>query len=193
MAEKLKTPERSAESQSSPERLLPTPEQAEPLRKHEKDPVRALKEARTRIHETTKAETQTNPVEQLQAAEKASKPAQPLHVNRELKNITLNRELAAIRRKLNVPQRVLSKVIHQPVVRAVSEPLGKTVSRPSGLLGGGLVAFLGTSAYLYIAQRNGMRYQYSVFLALFFGGFIVGLLLELMVYAATSSRRHDND
>lgn len=168
-------------------------EQAEPLRKNEKDPAAALQEARTKVHETTRAETRANPVEALHASEKAARPAQPLHVNRELKNITLNRELTAIRRKLSAPQRVLSKVIHQPVIRAVSEPLGKTVSRPSGLLGGGLVAFFGTSSYLYLAKHNGMRYSYFVFLALLFGGFIVGLLLELMVYVATSSRRHDND
>jgi hypothetical protein len=194
MTEKIKiTPERSAESLPPAEHLLPTPEQAEPLRKDEKDPVEALNEARAEVQETTKAEKQTNPVEAIQAAEKAAKAAQPLHVNRELKNITLNRELTTIRRHLSAPQRALSKVIHQSVIRAVSEPLGKTVSRPSGLLGGGLVAFIGTSAYFYMAQHSGLRYQYSVFLALFIGGFIIGLLLELFVYAATSSRRHDND
>lgn len=193
MAERIRTPERTGESLPPIEHLLPTAERAEPLRKGEKDPAKNLKEARSKVHETTKAESHTNPVEALHAAEKAAQPSQPLHVNRELKNITLNRELAAIRRRESAPQRALSKIIHQPVIRAVSEPLGKTVSRPSGLLGGGLVAFIGTSAYLYIAQKNGQRYQYTVFLVLFAGGFIIGLLLELLVYAATSSRRHAND
>jgi hypothetical protein len=193
MAEKLTIkPERQA-SPAKAERLLPTPEQAEPLRRNEKDPAEALIEARAKIQETTRAESAQNPVEQLQAAEKAAQPAKPLHINRELKSITLHRELAAIRRKLSVPQRALSKVIHQPVISAVSEPLGKTVSRPSGLLGGGLVAFLGTSGYLFLAKRSGMRYSYFVFLALFAGGFVVGLVLELLVYASTSSRRHAND
>lgn len=193
MAEKLTIkPERQA-NPAKAERLLPTPEQAEPLRKNEKDPAKALIEARAKIQETTRAESASNPVEQLKAAEKAVQPAKPLHINRELKSITLHRELAAIRRKLNVPQRALSKVIHQPVISAVSEPLGKTLSRPSGLLGGGLVAFLGTSGYLLLAKRSGMPYSYFVFLALFAGGFVVGLVLELLVYAATSSRRHAND
>ncbi|HYH36555.1 MAG TPA: hypothetical protein VD706_03585 [Candidatus Saccharimonadales bacterium] len=193
MAEKLKTSERAAESLPSAEHLLPTPEQAEPLRKNEKDPALALKEARDKVHETAQAEKkQANPVEAMQAAEKAARPSPSLHVNRELRNITLNRELTAIRRHLSAPQRGFSKIIHQPVIRAVSEPLGKTVSRPSGLLGGGLVAFIGTSGYLFIAQRSGMQYRYSVFLALFAGGFILGLLLELLVYAATASRRRHN-
>lgn len=192
MAERLTiTPERH-ESLPKAERLLPTAEKAEPLRKGEKDPAKALKEARTKVQETAQAETGAVLREQLSTTERAQ-PNQPLHVNRELKSITLNRELAAIRRKLSAPQRSFSKVIHQPVIRAVSEPLGKTVSRPSGLLGGGLVAFLGTTSYLYLAKRTGMSYNYFVFLALFFGGFIVGLLLELVVFVATSSRRHAND
>jgi hypothetical protein len=193
MAEKLKIKPEQQGNLTKAERLLPTAEKAEPLRKNEKDPAEALIEARAKIQETTQAETQSNPLEQLEESEKAAQPAKPLHVNRELKRITLNRELAAIRRKLSIPQRVLSKVIHQPAISAVSEPLGKTVSRPSGLLGGGLVAFLGTSGYLLLAKRSGMQYSYFVFLALFAGGFVVGLVLELLVYAATSSRRHAND
>jgi hypothetical protein len=193
MAEKLKVKPESQASLPAAERLLPTAEKAEPLRKGEKDPAKALTEARTKIQETTRAESQLNPLEQLEASEKAAAPAKPLHVNRELKRITLKRELSDIRRKLNAPQRTLSKVIHQPAVSAISEPLGKTVSRPSGLLGGGLVAFLGTSGYLLLAKHSGMRYSYFIFLALFAAGFIVGLMLELLVYAATSSRRHAND
>jgi len=194
MAEKLKTPE------SGETLFLPTAEQAEPLRKDEKDPAlskqeqaEAVAEARSKIHETTKADRTQNPVEAVQEAGKAARPATSLHVNRELKSITLSRELTAIRRRLSAPQKALSKVIHQPVISAVSEPLGKTVSRPSGLLGGGLVAFIGTSAYLYLAKSAGMRYNYFIFLGLFAGGFVVGLLLELLVHAATGPRRHAND
>jgi hypothetical protein len=193
MAERLRAPEQAAESLPSAEHLLPTPEQAEPLRKGEKDPAKALHEARTRVQETTRAEAASNPIEDLQAAEKTARPAPPLHINRELRNITLNRELTAIRRRLSAPQRTLSKVIHQPVISAVSEPLGKTVSRPSGLLGGGLAAFTGTSAYLYVTRHNGGNYSYFVFLGLFAGGFALGLILELLIFAMTSSRRHAND
>jgi hypothetical protein len=172
---------------------LPTAEQAEPLRTGEADPVKrqakALNEARTIVAETTQSESPPNPLETLQTAEKASQPITPHQVNRELKQITLRRELQQIRRKLPGPQRVLSKVIHQPVVRVVSETAGKTISRPSGLLGGGLVAFLGTTSYLYLARHLGFTYNYLVFLLLLAGGFILGLALELLVHLATASRR----
>jgi hypothetical protein len=168
---------------------LPPPEKAEPLRAGETDPVKALLEARTTVAETARSETTANPLEALRAAEKASQPATPRQVNRELKQITLRRELQQIRRQLPVPQRLLSKAIHQPVVRVASEAAGKTVSRPSGLLGGGLVAFLGTTSYLYLARHIGFTYNYLVFLLLLAGGFILGLALELLVHLATGSRR----
>lgn len=170
------------------QKALPTPEKAEPLRPGETDPVKSLKEARTSVAETTR-QPQVNPLEALKAAEKSERPATPTQINRELKQITLRRELQNIRRKLPAPQRLLSKVIHQPAVRVVSETAGKTLSRPSGLLGGGLVAFLGTSGYLYLARHIGFAYNYLVFLLLLVGGFILGLALELLVYLATSSRR----
>jgi hypothetical protein len=136
------------------------------------------------VVEATRSETQLNPLEKLARDEKASQPTTPSYINRELKTITLNRELKAIRRKLPAPQRTRSRVIHQPAVRAVSEAAGKTVSRPSGLLGGGLAALVGTSGYLYLSRHIGFQYNYGVFLALFAGGFALGLIIELAVSVA---------
>jgi hypothetical protein len=182
---------------------LPTPEHHELLTAHaspekaksepaEKDPAQIAQEARTAVAEVTRSETQPNPLERLQAAEQSPQAA-PQHINRELKQITLRRELQYIRRQLPAPQRALSKIVHQPAVRAVSENAGKTVSRPSGLLGGGLVALIGTSSYLYLAKHIGFTYNYGVFLVLFVAGFAVGLGLELLVHLATSRRRKASD
>jgi hypothetical protein len=193
MSEKLTKP--SAENEAllptkeRPEVMLPTAEKAEPLRPGEADPAKALKEARATVDETNRSEAQPNPLEALQASEKASQAMEPRRINRELKQITLRRELQQIQRKLPLPQRALSKVIHQPVVRAASAVAGQTISRPSGLLGGGLVAFLGTSGYLYLARHIGFTYNYLVFLLLLAGGFLLGLVLELLVYLALGSRR----
>jgi hypothetical protein len=140
--------------------------------------------ARKAVVETNRSDTRPNPLEKLAGDEKASQAPSPSYINRELKQITLHCELKAIRRKLPAPQRALSRIIHQPAVRAASEAAGKTVSRPSGLLGGGLVALLGTSGYLYLARHIGFQYNYGVFLALFAGGFAFGLIVELAVSLA---------
>ena len=156
------------------------------MRPGEKDPAKKLEQARQTVEQNAVAD---NPMERLQASEKAQEPLQPLTINRELKSITLRRELQQVRRKLPAPQRVLSRVIHQPVVRAASEAAGKTISRPSGLLGGGFMAFLGTSAYLYFTKHIGVQYNYLVFALLFVGGFIIGLILEFIVWALTARHR----
>ena len=171
----------------SPEkhRALPTEEQATPDT-HEADPRLRAEQARQSVEQTA---SDHNPIERLEAAEKAAKPVAPSTVNRELKAITLRRELKTLQRKESLPQRTLSHVIHQPVIRAVSEAASKTISRPSGQLGGGLVALLGSSGYLYLTKHDGATYNYLFFLLLFIGGFFVGLALELLVHIATASRR----
>lgn len=170
---------------------LPTAEQAEPLRRGEKDPRLALQEAREQVHESISekqpALTAKDHLQELQA------PAEPsvssAYIGSQLKNVTLRRELKQIRSHLSMPQRVFSRLVHQPVVRTISEGTAKTVSRPTGLLGAGLMAFIGTSAYLYLARHMGFPYNSGVFLALFVGGFTLGLLLELLVHLATRHRR----
>lgn len=174
------------------EKLLPTAAQAEKLRPGEADPEKSkaetLAEARMDIVES--AQESRAVVEALRTASEETSPANhPMQINRELKSITLKRELNQVQRKLPARKRALSKVIHQPTVRAISESAGKTVSRPSGLLGGGLVAFLGTSSYLYLAKHLGFEYNSFVFLALFAGGFVFGLALELVVHMATLKHR----
>lgn len=178
------------------EKLLPTAEQAEKLRPGEPDPQKkqaeALADAREDIVETAQESGVAS--EALRSANEQTSPANhPMQINRELRGITLKRELNNIQRKLPAPARALSKVIHQPAVRAVSEAAGKTVSRPSGLLGGGLVAFLGTSGYLYLAKHMGFEYSPFVFVALFAGGFIIGLMIELMVHIATAGHRKSTE
>ena len=190
MSEKLKSNYETNEQDPDNQAEIHTGKVAEkPVQHHEKDPAEALAEARKEVLETTKAEKQPNPIEKLEETEEKAQGPAPTHINRDLKKATLQRELTQIRRHLSKPNRALSKVIHQPVVRNVSEAAGKTVSRPSGLLGGSIMAFVGTSAYFYLAANQGFKYNYAVFLAMFFGGFAFGLILELLVWTATRSRR----
>jgi hypothetical protein len=168
--------------------LLPTAEQAEPLRPGEK--VRQLEQARTTV-EKTLDKSSANPLERLAETERSSQPGTG-HLSRGLRQASLNRELHEIRRRLPAPQRVLSRIVHQPTVRLVSEAAGRSVSRPSGLLGGSLAAFIGSCGYLYLAWHVGYRYNYLAFIIMLAGGFVVGVLLEGLVHLATRSR-HQSD
>jgi hypothetical protein len=114
---------------------------------------------------------------------------QPLYVNAELKRIALQRTLSRVRRHLSKPQKVLSKIVHQPAVQAASDLGAKTVARPSGLLAGGFCALVGSSFVLYLAKHYGFHYNYSTFFVFFVGGFAVGLLLELVIWLFSRRRR----
>ncbi|MFO0781920.1 MAG: hypothetical protein U0524_03470 [Candidatus Saccharimonadales bacterium] len=178
-------------------KALPDAAHAEKLRAGEADPLQALKaqeraksEARELLDQATKAEKQHNPIEKLQQTHETVEHApQHGHINKDLKKVTLQRELTQIRRHLSKRERAFSKVIHQPVVRAVSEASSKTISRPSGLLGGGIMAFVGSTGYLLLAKNLGFsRYNYAAFLVLFAAGFALGVFLEFVVWTVTRSR-----
>lgn len=189
--EKVKSFESLEKDHSLAERSEAPAQPAEQAGEKQQDKSELLAQARQELEHTPAANI--NPLERLKASEAAQQTAQPLNITRELKAITVQRELTHIRRKLSAPQRALSKLIHQPAIRAVSETAGKTVSRPSGLLGGSLVAFLGTTSYLYVAKHYGYKYNYLLFFILFFGGFVIGLILELLVHLATASHRRSHD
>ena len=106
---------------------------------------------------------------------------QPQYVDRLVQAITLKTELNNIRQRLPFGQKLFSKAIHQPVVRTASELSAKSIARPSGLLGGGLCAFLGSLAYLLFAQYIGLSYNYLLAILFFVFGFIIGICIEFMV------------
>ncbi|MDB5168651.1 MAG: hypothetical protein JWO41_7 [Candidatus Saccharibacteria bacterium] len=186
-----KTPEQAPQHEAfeikTPEHMaLPDAEHAEGLRAGEQDPTKQLEAARSAVES---APADNTAAENLNAAAQASVEPAPTHVNKELESTSLSRELKHIRGKLAAPDKALSKVIHTPAVRMVSEASGKTLARPSGLFGGGLVAFIGTTSYLLFAKHIGVQYNYFVFLIFFAGGFALGLLLELVVWSVTRKHR----
>ena len=103
-------------------------------------------------------------------------------VSRELKEMALRRNLNNARRAMNSPERVLSKVMHNKVVESVSDAASSTVARPSGILGGGIFALLGTSILLWTVKHYGYTFNYLMFLLLFVGGFAVGLIVEFVLH-----------
>ena len=161
----------SVESQKALERLSEKAEQAEkdPLQKH----VESLEQA---------AKLEAVSGKEANVGDKQGESSgQTFGVHKALKKDSYKRTLTKIQSHLSAPQRVMSKVIHQPVVDAVSNATAKTVARPSGFLGGSIIAFLGSSVFLYMAKHYGYTYNYAVLFMLFVGGFALGLILELLV------------
>jgi hypothetical protein len=137
------------------------------------------------------AETNSSAAEVLKQLENESVDQQiPSSVIGKMqRQVSYQHSIKQVRRGETRPSRALSHVIHQPLIRAVSEVSSKSVMRPSGLLGGGLAAFVGSGVYLLATKLYHFKYNYTMSLLLFVGGFCLGLVLELAVHLLTTSRR----
>jgi hypothetical protein len=101
------------------------------------------------------------------------------YIGREDKREMLRRTLERTQRQLPTFSRIFSKAAHSKPVFAASELGGKTIARPSAMLGGGIGAFLGSTTVLLLARKYGFSYNFGSFLVFFAGGLLVGLTLEL--------------
>lgn len=187
MAEKISiTPETaSAERQSEGERKVEKHRGAAEV-ESQKQKIERLEHIRGQIeHEAKTTKEDLKPLEGRKNKENDEALPPP---NKELRKISKSKELSHIRSKLSAPDKLGSKIIHNPVIRNISEVSSKTISRPSGLLGGGIVAFLGSAAYYYLTEHIGLQYNYLLFAIFFVGGFIVGLIIELGIHTLNSRK-----
>ncbi len=102
-------------------------------------------------------------------------------VTRELTAMTYRRALTRLQKRESITDRTLSKFVHNGFVFASSEALGKTLARPSGFIGGGFVALIGSIVFLSFARHYGFRYNFLFFVAFFMSGLLLGLALEVVV------------
>lgn len=164
---------------------LPTHENGKQLNpKHEQEPTKQEREH----GKVEQVEVHRNKVESLAKSSEEHSPsktekspdAHPVLVNKQLKDMAFARAMTRARKKLPAPSRVFSKVVHQPTIDAASEFVGKTVARPSGMLGGAVVAFLGSSILLWVTRHYGYEYNYFAVILLFGIGLAIGLSVELI-------------
>lgn len=110
-------------------------------------------------------------------------------LQRELKAEAYEKTIEKVRGHLNPVEHGISKLIHNPVVEPVSELGSKTIARPSGILGGGLAALIGSGIVLYMAKHYGFEYNFTTFLLLLVFGFAAGLIVELLTWLLVRRKR----
>ena len=145
----------------------------------------SISEIRDRIEKASKSKHEQAD-RQKESEKKESE--QPELASKELKDLAYRRTLRRVQNKLPAPARAFSKVIHTPAVDVASEFAGKTIARPSGVLAGGIFAFLGSSVFLWTTKHYGYEYNYLLFALLFAGGFVFGLLVEILFRLAKRRR-----
>lgn len=141
---------------------------------HSKEQIESIKH---KVEKEAKSGEETK-IEKQQPEEK-----QQHLVTKELKEESYKRTMQKTRKQLSRPERALSKAVHQPVINAVSKVGEKTIARPTGIITGAILALAGSTYVLWSAKRYGYEYNYWVVLALFVGGYVAGLALELLWYS----------
>lgn len=182
MAEKL--------SNQNPERKTANPEidavAAEQSRKNI-ERIKTLAEREKGLDETAveslreEIETAAETTEAVTIETQENKPPQAQFDQGNLKRASYKKTMKKVQTQLPPAERVLSKVIHQKTVETISNFSGKTIARPSGILGGGLIALTGSLFVLYYAKHYGFSYNYTFFILLYALGFGLGLLFEVGV------------
>lgn len=165
---------KSVEVQARQKELLDEAKKEAALSHHEHQ--EKLNEIRNEIHETastaaemTKAESETRDEPEA---------ANTYWNSHEYREMAFKQLMTKVRKNLNGPERVASKLFHQPLVERASEVGSKTIARPSGVLVGSIFSFI-TSLITYIlAKQNGYDMSYSIFIMSFIGGFILGVIAE---------------
>jgi hypothetical protein len=129
-----------------------------------------------------KVEQQASPQEASPFEKQAERPTTSTirSITKRLKTERYKTTLQQVRRHLPPVQRLTSKLIHQPAIEAISEVGSKTVARPSGLLGGGLIALVGSLSVILVAKHIGFAVPHSIFWVLFLIGFFLGLVIEFI-------------
>ncbi len=103
-----------------------------------------------------------------------------------LKANAYSKILSKTQLKLSKSARTFSKFTHSPTVDRISIVSAQTIARPSGFLGGGIFAFLGSATVYYFSKHYGYKYNYLLVFMFFVGGYIVGALLELFIWLVHS-------
>jgi hypothetical protein len=149
----------------------------------EVDKAKLEKEASRAIEKARDSAEQHAAPSKLLASEKDAAKSFYTGTHNALKKETYQHLLMSVRQKLPKSSRSFSRIIHQKNIEAISEVGAKTVARPSGLLGGGLGALIGSIVLLRYSSYYGFEYNYSFILFTFLGGFSIGLIIEIILRA----------
>lgn len=116
--------------------------------------------------------------EQLSDSGEEKPKKQP--ITRGHKKQTYRATMKRVESKLPSYQRLFSKVINNDSVDKASAVAGRTVARPSGVLGGSIAAFIGLAAVTYYASQLGFEVSPALFVVLLAIGWTTGLVSELI-------------
>jgi hypothetical protein len=103
---------------------------------------------------------------------------------------SLKSQMKQIQSEMSTGDRLVSKLIHNRPIEAVSDIVGSTVARPNALLSGSIAAFIGVTISYFVAKYYGFQLSGFETIAAFIVGWIMGILYD---YFSVMIRGHRKD
>lgn len=100
------------------------------------------------------------------------------YLTHKIKTAVFHQTMNDVRSHLSPTEQRFSKIIHNDTIESLSNLGGKTVARPSGILGGATILVIGSFIVLFFAKRYGFEVPLSLFGALYIFGFIFMIIVE---------------
>lgn len=114
------------------------------------------------------------------ASHEESDPVQPSTMSGNALKQGFSKTMNRVRAEMPMPQRVFSKMIHNPTVEKASDVIGSTVARPDAVLSGSLSALILTAVLYFTAKYYGFSLSGSETILAFVGGWLLGILFDLL-------------
>jgi len=138
-------------------------------------------EARHEVHEVAQSSAEMTPTSSETQAQ-STPPVKTKYEKRKSFDTTMHH----VRKDMNTAERTLSKLVHQPVVEKTSEVVGKTIARPSGIIGAAIAAGIGLLFVFGVARYVGFELSGSEMPLLLGAGLLIGLFSEWAYKSARS-------
>jgi hypothetical protein len=118
----------------------------------------------------------------IQQPKKRAEVEDNLKLRRQLKNASYKSSLSSVRKNLpKRKQRLFSGLIHAPGMDNSNDILARTIARPKSIIGGSIVAVVGTVASVYLSKYYEYSYNYLLLFLFFVLGYAVELVFESVI------------
>lgn len=88
--------------------------------------------------------------------------------------------LDEIRSEMNPGEKIVSSIIHNPVIEPVSDFVGATIARPNALLSGSIAAFVVVTCVYFAAKHYGYQLSGSETITAFVIGWLLGIVYDYL-------------
>lgn len=103
------------------------------------------------------------------------------YITKKIKATQYKQTIKELQSSLTPGQKRFSTIIHRPIIERASEIGAQTIARPTGIIGGALVALIGSAVIMYIARHIGFEVPQTIFIVLFVTGFLGGVITEALI------------